>query len=66
MNMGEGLYQNFPMVPNKYDAQYKLFDDKGRFELSKDKAGMNKWRVPTISHSRLPDTVGISLVGSER
>lgn len=120
--MGEGFYQKFPMIASKYDAQYKLSEDKGRFEVTNDKADMNVWRVsslrnialtapyfhngsvttlneavrvmaktqlaidmsdkdvadivafleslngefPEISMPRLPETVGSSLVGSEK
>lgn len=46
--MGEGNYQPFPQIPgSKYDAQYDLLSDKGRFEVTKNKEDMNKWRVPT-------------------
>ena len=46
--IGQGFYQKFPTYPSKYDQQYKLTEDKGRFEVTKDKADMNMWRVPTL------------------
>jgi cytochrome c peroxidase len=46
--MGEGHYQPFPQVPgSKYDRQYDLLSDKGRYEVTKNKEDKNKWRVPT-------------------
>ncbi len=47
--MGEGFYQKFPMIAGtQYDAKYKLSEDKGRFEATKDKADMHMWRVPSL------------------
>lgn len=51
--MGEGFYQKFPMMAGKYDAQYKLSEDKGRYEVTKDKADMNKWRVSSLRNIAL-------------
>jgi cytochrome c peroxidase len=46
--MGEGHYQPFPQVPgSEYDKKYKLTDDLGRFEVTKNPEDKNKWRVPT-------------------
>jgi cytochrome c peroxidase len=46
--MGEGHYQPFPQIPgSKYDKQYDLLSDKGRFDVTKNKEDINKWRVPT-------------------
>ena len=46
--MGEGNYQPFPQIPgSKYDKQYDLLSDKGRFDVTKNKEDINKWRVPT-------------------
>ena len=45
---GQGFYQKFPTFPSKYDQKYKLAEDKGRFEVTNDKADMNMWRVPTL------------------
>jgi len=51
--MGKGFYQKFPMTAGKYDAQYKLSEDKGRYEATKDKADMNMWRVPSLRNIAL-------------
>jgi cytochrome c peroxidase len=46
--MGEGNYQPFPQIPgSKYDKQYDIMADLGRFEATKDPEDKNKWRVPT-------------------
>lgn len=46
--MGEGNYQLFPQIPgSKYDRQYKLTDDLGRFNVTKVADDKHKWRVPT-------------------
>ncbi len=51
--MGEGFYQKFPMNASKYDAQYKLSEDKGRYEATKDSADMNMWRVSSLRNIAL-------------
>ncbi len=45
--VGQGFYQKFPTYGSKYDKQYSLKDDKGRYEVTKDKSDMHMWRVPT-------------------
>lgn len=46
--VGTGFYQKFPVFPGSaYDAKYKLTDDLGRFEVTKDPGDKNRWRVPT-------------------
>jgi cytochrome c peroxidase len=46
--MGEGHYQPFPQIPgSKYDRQYDLTSDKGRYEVTKKDEDKNHWRVPT-------------------
>lgn len=46
--MGEGHYQPFPQIPgSKYDKQYDLLSDTGRFEVTKKAEDKNHWRVPT-------------------
>jgi len=46
--MGEGNYQPFPQIPgSKYDKQYDLTSDLGRYEVTKNPEDKNKWRVPT-------------------
>lgn len=46
--MGEGHYQPFPQVPgSKYDKQYDLVSDLGRYDVTKKAEDKNHWRVPT-------------------
>lgn len=46
--MGEGNYQPFPQIPgSKYDKQYDLLSDLGRYEVTKKAEDKNHWRVPT-------------------
>lgn len=46
--MGEGNFQKFPQNPgSKYDAQYELTKDLGRYEVTKQDDDKNMWRVPT-------------------
>ncbi len=46
--MGEGFYQKFPIfTDNAYVTKYKLMDDTGRHEVTKDDADKFMWRVPT-------------------
>jgi cytochrome c peroxidase len=46
--MGEGNFQPFPQIPgSKFDTMYKLTDDLGRFNVTKNVEDKNKWRVPT-------------------
>ncbi len=48
LKMGEGNYQPFPQIPgSKYDKMYRLTDDLGRFNVTKNPEDKNKWRVPT-------------------
>ncbi len=51
--IGEGFYQKFPAIASDYDHKYKLSEDKGRFEVTKDRADMNKWRVPSLRNIAL-------------
>lgn len=47
--MGTGFFQKFPVFPGSpYDKKYKLTDDKGRFDVTKNAADKNMWRVPTL------------------
>lgn len=48
MTMGEGFYQKFPLFESKYTSQYKLDEDKGRYEVTKDSIDTNTWRVPSL------------------
>ena len=46
--MGQGFFQKFPTFPgSKYDKQYDLTSDLGRYNVTKDAADKNMWRVPT-------------------
>src|SRR3569833_319740 len=46
--VGEGFYQKFPtFTDNDYVTKYKLMDDHGRFEVTKDDVDKHMWRVPT-------------------
>jgi len=47
--LGEGFYSKFPtFTDNKYVAQYKLADDKGREDVTGNKADASMFRVPTL------------------
>jgi cytochrome c peroxidase len=48
METGKGFFQKFPSFDSPYTAKYKLADDKGRYEVTKDKADINVWRVPSL------------------
>ncbi len=48
MALGEGFYQKFPLFENGDIAKYNLDEDKGRYEVTKDAADMNSWRVPSL------------------
>jgi len=48
VKMGEGNYQPFPQIPgSKYDKQYDIMSDLGRYEVTKKAEDKNHWRVPT-------------------
>ncbi|MBY0516850.1 MAG: cytochrome-c peroxidase [Bacteriovoracaceae bacterium] len=48
LKMGEGNYQLFPQAPgSKFDKQYNLTADLGRYEVTKNPEDKHKWRVPT-------------------
>jgi len=45
---GVGFYQKFPMIPgSQYDSKYDLLKDKGRYEVTKNDADKNMFRVQT-------------------
>jgi len=47
--LGEGFYAKFPaFADNKYVAQNKLADDKGREDVTGNKADAGMFRVPTL------------------
>lgn len=51
--MGQGFYQKFPSFDSAYTKKYKLTEDKGRYEVTKDKADMHMWKVPTLRNVAL-------------
>ncbi len=51
--VGQGFYQRFPTFSSKYDKQYQLTADKGRFEATKKEADKHMWRVPTLRNVAL-------------
>jgi len=48
LEVGTGFFQKFPVHNNPLIAKYKLADDKGRYEVTKDNADINTWRVPSL------------------
>ena len=53
--LGEGFYAKFPtFADSKYVAEYKLAEDKGREEVTGNKADAHMFRVPTLRN--IPDT----------
>lgn len=54
MDMGTGFFMKFPTYPgSKYDKQYGLTKDSGRFDVTKKDADKNMWRVPTLRNVAL-------------
>ena len=52
--IGTGFYMKFPTYPGSaYDAQYKLTEDQGRYEATKQDADRHLWRVPTLRNIAL-------------
>jgi cytochrome c peroxidase len=51
---GPGVFQKFPVNSNGYfEAQYHFSKDKGRAEVTKDKADEHLWKVPTLRNVAL-------------
>lgn len=48
MAVGEGFYAKFPTFNNDYISKYKLADDKGREEVTGNRAERNMFRVQTL------------------
>jgi len=46
--LGEGFYARFPTFKNEYVNKYKLDEDKGREEVTRNNADRNMFRVPTL------------------
>ncbi|MDE2234262.1 MAG: c-type cytochrome [Gammaproteobacteria bacterium] len=47
--VGTGFYMKFPVYPSSsYVAKYHLTADSGRYQVTKNPADRNVWRVPTL------------------
>ncbi len=54
MQPGQGFFMKFPVfTDNKYVTQYELMKDKGREEVTGNKADAHKFRVPTLRNVAL-------------
>jgi cytochrome c peroxidase len=52
--MGTGFFMKFPIFPGSdYDKQYRLLDDLGRYQATKDDQDKHMWRVPTLRNVAL-------------
>jgi cytochrome c peroxidase len=52
--MGTGFFMKFPSFPGSdYDTQYRLLDDTGRYQVTKDENDKHLWRVPTLRNVAL-------------
>ncbi len=52
--MGEGFYELFPNYPNtKAETRYRLADDLGRYNVTKDETDRRMWRVPVLRNIAL-------------
>jgi cytochrome c peroxidase len=52
--IGTGFFMKFPTYPGSaYDTQYKLTEDQGRYDVTKQEADRNLWRVPTLRNIAL-------------
>jgi len=51
---GTGFFMKFPTVSgSKYEAQYQLTEDMGRYQETKKEADKHMWRVPTLRNIAL-------------
>ena len=51
---GTGFFMKLPMfTDNTYIDQYKLADDKGRFEVTGEESDAGMWKVPTLRNVAL-------------
>lgn len=51
---GTGFFMKFPTFANtKYDKKYKFTADKGRFDVTKKKEDLHKFKVPTLRNIAL-------------
>ena len=47
--IGTGFFMKFPTYPSTaYVTKYKLTEDPGRYNVTKDEADRSMWRVPTL------------------
>ena len=54
MKPGTGFFMKFPVsADSKYIEQYKLVDDKGRFEVTGKAHDTGMWKVPTLRNVAL-------------
>lgn len=54
LKMGDGFYELFPnFVGSDYDARYKLTEDLGRYEFSRDPGEKRMFRLPTLRNIAL-------------
>jgi cytochrome c peroxidase len=52
--VGTGWFMKFPTFPgSEYDEKYRLIEDMGRFEATKNDADKHIWRVPTLRNIAL-------------
>ncbi|HEB91972.1 MAG TPA: cytochrome-c peroxidase [Gammaproteobacteria bacterium] len=51
--VGQGFYRRFPTFDSKYDSQYQLKADAGRYEATGKEADKHMWRVPTLRNISL-------------
>ncbi len=51
---GTGFFQKFPTFPGSaYEVKYKLSEDTGRYQVTKDRKDMHMFRVPTLRNIAL-------------
>ncbi len=51
---GTGFYQKFPLIPDEaIEAKYGFRKDLGRYDVTKNEADKNMWRVPTLRNVEL-------------
>lgn len=54
MSMGTGWFMKFPTYAgSEYESKYRLTEDQGRYEATKNIADKQMWRVPTLRNVAL-------------
>ncbi len=49
LKQGEGFYELFPNHPGTdYERRYRLADDLGRFNITRERIDLRKWRMPGL------------------